>query len=350
MFSCSQGRFATPVAIAGCAILGSVVSLSGQHSSGCDSAGELATLVETVADRATRIPLTGAVLTANWQRDGDHQIRARTDSAGQALICAPPGRPIKLSVAYHDLRTSGTRVILTLARPTLHTYAIDAPSVFVRGSVIDQETGSPVPSVAVRIVNSPLLAMTDNDGKFFFERIPVGDYKLHVEHISYAMIAAVLEVRDEDLDATIRLTPAAIPLEPITVTAFSRRLERVGFYERRKRGVGTFIGRKQIDDMNVQNASDLLRAVPSMRLIPQAPHRNSPQNVTLGRGNCRFRFIIDGARTLPDFEMDFVAASAIEGVEVYNGLAAVPALFRAISDGRGGATCGVIAVWTRDSR
>jgi hypothetical protein len=277
-------------------------------------------------------------------------VRVRSDSTGRALICAPPDRAITIKVAYRDINSGNQTTSLTLGRSTSHTSSIDAPSAFVRGTVIDQETGQPVPSVSVRIVNTMLARLTNGDGKFFFERIPIGDYNLQVEHLAYTAISTLLKVRDDDLDAQIRLTPAAIPLQPITVMAFSRRLERAGFYERQKRGMGTFIGRKQVDAMKVQTASDLLRFVPGVRIVPQAMRRNVPRNTTGGRGNCRFRFILDGTRTLGDFEMDYVAPGAIEGVEVYNGLAEIPALFRPVMDGPGSATCGVIAIWTRDGR
>ena len=63
-------------------------------------------------------------------------------------------------------------------------------------------------------------------------------------------------------------------------------------------------------------------------------------------------YIVDGARTLTDFEMDNIAAYAIEGIELYTGQAEVPAVFRghAPSDGGSVGVCGVIAIWTRNSR
>jgi hypothetical protein len=174
-----------------------------------------------------------------------------------------------------------------------------------------------------------------------------------VEHIAYALNDAPLQVAVDDLDVLVRLAPTAIALQPIVVTAFSQRLEHVGFYDRRKRGVGTFFDRKQIDAMNVQDASDLLRRLPQLRLVPQLRRGGAQQrNATVGRrGNCRYTFVVDGSRTLPDFEMDFVAAGALEGVEVYNGLAEIPASFKAHTTSvAGSSVCGVIAMWTRDSR
>lgn len=114
--------------------------------------------------------------------------------------------------------------------------------------------------------------------------------------------------------------------------------------------MGKFINRQQIEAMNAHNASDLLRSVPSLRLIPQRMKANNEVRGT--RGNCRFAYIVDGARTLADFEMDNIAAYAIEGVELYNGLSEVPAVFRGNypSDGGSVGICGVIAIWTRNSR
>lgn len=350
MFSCVPTALATSIVKLG-AVLCSATALSGQQATPCDSGTGMATLIETVTDRVSRIPLAGATVTASWRGDGDQQVRVSTDSVGRAVICAPAERTITLAVAYHDLRISGQRASLTLAHPTSHTYVIDVPGVFVRGSVLDRETGAPLPNVAVGIANTRLVRLTDGNGKFLFEHVPFGDHSLRVEHISYATFAAGLQVRGEDLDATIRLSPQALLLEPMTVTAFSRRLEQVGFYDRQRRGVGTFVNRKQIDAMNVQSAADLLRSVPSMRLVPTIPRRNAPRTSTTGRGNCRYRFIVDGSRTLADFEMDFLAAYAIEGIEVYNGLAEVPALFRSVaSQDLSGPPCGIIAIWTRNSR
>jgi hypothetical protein len=49
--------------------------------------------------------------------------------------------------------------------------------------------------------------------------------------------------------------------------------------------------------------------------------------------------------------MDFLAAYAIEGIEVYNGLSEVPAPFRSVtSQDVGNPPCGIIAIWTRNSR
>lgn len=315
----------------------------------CEPMGKVATLIQTVRDQATRAPLASALVTATWP-GAVQTVQVLTDSAGKARICAPENRLITLRVSYHDVRPPPQTTILRNGRTTEHTFSIDVPGVFMRGTVVDQATGDAVSNVSVQVVSTPLTSLTDEAGQFHFPRVPIGDHVLRVDHIAYGAIVSNLNVRKEDLMVTVRLTPAAIALEPIIVTAFSRRLDHVGFYQRERRGVGTFISRKQIDAMNAHSGSDLLRRVPGMRLVPEMSRSNHPSNSTLGRGNCRYTYMVDGARTLADFEMDFVAPYMVEGVEVYNGSGEVPAAFRAHTSGGRAKSCGVVVVWTRDGR
>lgn len=320
-----------------------------QHTDCTTQSDATATLRETVRDRSTRVPLPGAVVSVSWQGRA-RPVRATTDSLGHALLCVPSGQVLTIQASYRGVQ-SGSQSTILGRDYNERTSMVDVPGSLLRGTVVDNATSAPLHNVAVRLNNTPLTVLTTPDGRFLFERVPVGDYQLHVEHISYGTIRTPISISGEDLNAEIRMTPVAIPLVPVVVTAFSRRLERIGFYEREKRGVGIFLGRKDIDAMNVQRASDLLRRVPSSRIIPQTARRNVPPNVLLGRGNCRYRFIVDGARTLPDFEMDFIEPYAIEGVEVYNGPSEVPDRFRAFTTPEGGTPlCGVVVIWTRDGR
>jgi hypothetical protein len=347
----SQSKLALAAPIAGLLMLWARGGATAQQFQDCET-GRVR-VAATVTDRVTGIALKGAAVNARWHEGTDRQVHANTDSAGRALLCIPPQQTVTFRSTYDAFGTKEPTTFSFTALTGNYAGVIDVPGSMVRGRVLDMQSGAALARVSVRLRNTGLWALTDTAGRFVFERIPVGEYQLRVEHIAYATNDAPLRVRDDDLDALVRMTPAAIPLQPIVVTAFSRRLDNVGFYERRKRGVGTFFDRKQIDGMNVQDASDLLRRLPNLKLVPQLRRgSNQQRNATVGRrGNCRYTFVIDGSRTLPDFEMDFVAAGALEGVEVYNGLAEVPAAFKVHASSTGGSTiCGVIAVWTRDSR
>lgn len=307
-------------------------------------------LRQSVADEDTRIALPNAQVTATW-RAGNGHVAARTDSTGTAVVCVPIDVVVLVRVEYGN-RMQSRETVFT-REPGIHTALLDARSSYVRGRVVDELTGHPINQAIVRIAHSNVRALTDANGAFAFERLPLGNHTLALEHIAYAGHRILLRVGEDDIDALIRMAPAAIPLEPVVVTAFSRRLESVGFYERRRRGIGTFIDRKRIDQMNVNAASDLLRHVPGVRLVPQSRTRaNQPLTATVGsRGNCRYVFIVDGTRTLSDFEMDNIAGPAMEGVEIYSGMADVPASFKAHTTSVAGSTvCGVVVMWTRNSR
>lgn len=347
--SCSQIKLGFTLPVACCLLLAEVAPLAGQGNE-C-ARRQLASMLAIVTDQTTRAPLFGATVSARWDAHGDRQTSAQTDSAGRVIICIPLQQSVLLRSSYRDIKTAHTTTVSLASAFGVQAFVIDVPGSLVRGRVFDQQNGNAVSGVVVRLAR--MTALTDTAGRFLFDRVPIGHYDLRFDHIAYARNTTPLEVGDDDLEAVVPLTPAAIPLKPIVVTAFSRRLESVGFYERQKRGVGTFIDRKQIDAINAQDASDLLRRVPGLRLVPQN-RRNAgqPRNATVGRrAHCRYAFIVDGARTLQDFEMDNLAAPALEGIEVYNGLAGVPANFKAHwSSANDYSLCGVIAIWTRDSR
>jgi hypothetical protein len=224
-----------------------------------------------------------------------------------------------------------------------------AAATYVRGSVIDNQSGMPIGGARVTIRDTRYATTTSADGRFYFEDVPRGEYVLYVSHMAYVHVPAPLRIASDAVHVEIRLDAAAIPLEPIRVTVFSRRLDEVGFYERQRRGVGTFIGRSQVDGMRALNSSDLMRLVPSARLTPQPPARTQGGMGLAGRGRCRFNFIVDGARTLPDFDMDLVAPYSIEGLEFYRSLAELPAPFRAHVAREANATsCGIVLIWTRN--
>jgi hypothetical protein len=329
--------------------LAGFVPLGGQQApSACDAGS--ATLRESVLDLTTRVALRGATVTVTWREaGGERRLTARTDSAGRAFFCLPDRLEVVIRASYRDVDAVQSRTVVVASNPA-HMTSIDAPYVYLRGQVLDHATEAPIANAAVALSNTGLGVLTDTEGRFVFPRVPAGDYDLRIEHPAYAATRTPLNLRTDDLQATFRVTPQAIPLAPVVVTAFSRRLEGVGFYERERRGVGSFIGRQQITDARPQFASDLLRSVPGVRLVTTAARRGAPRSFTTGRGNCRFRFVVDGARVLPDFELDNIAPLYIEGIEVYAGLAEVPSVFRAQSADGVASTCGVIAVWTKDGR
>lgn len=103
------------------------------------------------------------------------------------------------------------------------------------GSVVDQTTGEPVADVEVWI-DGVGTRVSDASGSFAFDNVPRGNWVLTVRHVAYGAHWQEVEVADEPLGLTIRLTQTGITLAPIVVEAMSRG-------ERERRGAGRQLNR-----------------------------------------------------------------------------------------------------------
>jgi hypothetical protein len=77
------------------------------------------------------------------------------------------------------------------------------------------------------------------------------------------------------------------------------------------------------------------------------PRRFGMSNVVVGRGNCPFRYFVDGVRVGETFQIDDIPSDWIEAIEIYRGPSSVPVQFM-LSPSETNANCGIIAIWTRD--
>ena len=70
-----------------------------------------------------------------------------------------------------------------------------------------------------------------------------GSYVLGVRRLGYEILSAPLDVGSEARSLDVRLTPTAIPLDPLDVVVEGRppRLVEAGFYERMEEGWGTYV-------------------------------------------------------------------------------------------------------------
>jgi hypothetical protein len=298
-----------------------------------------------VLDEATRVPLTGAEVTLSFRAHGERRDRSenvRSTAGGGFRFCGvPAGVTVQLQARYgygsaqpvHAV--TGGEAEVRLVVPTSHSILV--------GRVQDA-SGSPVDAAAVRLAGTPLATLTGRDGRFRFPRVPPGDYEIDVAMLGYRTVRDSVAVEPAaTVDVAVRLVAEAVRLEPLTVTTRSFRLERAGFYQRQERSAGAFITRERIARQNPYLTSDVLRGVAGVRLEQGRGHGAVPT----GRGNCPFRYIVDGTRIGPGFEIDDLRADWIEAIEVYRGPSEVPAEF-SVGPSSYRANCGLIVVWTRD--
>jgi hypothetical protein len=109
----------------------------------------------------------------------------------------------------------------------------------IKGTVVDDSTGAPLPNTHVFISGSTLGTTVDEDGRFRLPEVPHGAKRLYVTRLGYEPEQRDLLLRrDTTLTFSFRLSPTVITADTITVTA--ERDEE--WYERLARFKRLFIG------------------------------------------------------------------------------------------------------------
>jgi hypothetical protein len=217
----------------------------------------------------------------------------------------------------------------------------------VAGTVIDSD-GRVIPDVEVIVVDTKTSIRSDSVGKFFLAALDAGDRELRVRRLAYAPVTVIVQVEPKDtIDVTITLTVVAQKLNAVLVheDVTHVRLMRQ-FEERRKRGFGHFITRREIEDRHPLLLSDMMRRVPGTMLTPAAGGRSVlrfSRALIGGTRDCPPQYWLDGVMVY-GFNIDDIMPSDIEGIELYSGASVVPPEF---NNPRSTVACGLVVIWTR---
>lgn len=258
----------------------------------------------------------------------------------------------------------------------------------ISGRLLDFRTERPIPGGVLQLLSpdSAVLQTTvsDTDGFWRLTAPGPGTYRISAQGFGYAAdLSEAIEVgAGAALEAVFHLAPVAILLDPIEVEIRRTReyLELTGFFERQRGNFGHFITPEAIDRREASRITDLLAAVPGVRVGTMAGGSAGPSQVELRGssitqgGTCRPRIFVDGlmynrgdSRPISDFELtpteerveqmmreeqalsldDIGHPSTIAGIEVYRSASQVPVQFGGTSVET---LCGVIVVWTRTGR
>jgi hypothetical protein len=300
----------------------------------------------TVLDSVTRVPLQRADVRLAWQAaDGSERSHEQeTDAGGRFRFCnVPADRLLSLRADYSK---PGRTHQFRLAADDSAEVELEAqarPSQ-LRGRVVRADDGQPLASAEIRVLDTPLGAVSDGWGQFEIARIPPGTYHVRIEQLGYGVRtdSVVVDFRSS-VELVAVLAPAPVRLPPLTVDVRSHDLVDAGFYDRREHGPGTFLVRQQWERRVPSKPSDVLRSVPGIRVQPA---RGGFDNVVLDRRGCAVRYFLDGVRTNPTFQLDEINVEWIEALEIYRGPSEVPPRFTGFSSEER-ATCGVVVIWTR---
>jgi hypothetical protein len=213
-------------------------------------------------------------------------------------------------------------------------------------TVCESLKGSPVRGVRVDVVGRHLMDVTDGHGRVRIRHVPPGTQLVRVQRIGYETQSLTLELEPGDtLRLDLTLSATAIVLDTVTATreGQTRALARMGFYERKRMGLGHFVTRAELDRMPNEPTHSVFRrisgvdvvAVGSAWIVVSTRGPISPTGI-----GCAARLFVDGIPWRDD--LDQVAHEDIEGIEVYASPSEIPAQY-----GGANSACGVVLIWTR---
>lgn len=252
-----------------------------------------------------------------------------------------------------SMSTPPRAAVPLLLAASLLLLALPAGGQAVRGVVLDDATGTPLPGAAVVLLDTAGLevhsAMADVAGAFALALPGAGRWTLRAERVGYGqLLSGELTVPAGRL-LVLELRLAALPLrlEPLTVVVESRRLalDAVGFYDRRHIGIGRFITADEIEDRALTQVTDVLRMEPSVQVYPVLAGGEPNAAVLSFRAHrrdfsgriCLPTIVVDGAvvrrgvteaPTGPVTRLDeLIHPAEIEAMELYPSGAGVPPRF-----------------------
>lgn len=189
---------------------------------------------------------------------------------------------------------------------------------------------------------------SDDSGGYRLSGVGPGPAQLFARRIGYApetLSVVIVDGEARRVDFVLSLVP--VELQAALVRADPTRGKMGPFNTRRARGVGTFVTRGEIEKRQASSVSELLRYIPGVGVIQRMAGEPQPVRMqrslpTSSQAKCSVSMYVDG-QPYANGNVDDFPPLSIEGIEVYKSASEIPADFRTRD-----ATCGLIAIWTRD--
>lgn len=238
--------------------------------------------------------------------------------------------------------------ISTVALAQSSTDAGENAATTLRGTIASTVNGRPVEGARVVHVGTRIGTVTDSAGKFTLRRLPAGPSTIRVVALGFGSNDVRLRLQEGAIiEALFLFSPDALVLEDLHVTVPSEETNPKlrGFHMRKKTGFGYYFTPEEIERLNPELPSELLRRVPGVTVGSQRLGRSE---IRMTRGNlgggleCPPLLYVDGTHH-PGLRFDDLTTEDILALEIYRGASETPARFK-----RRASYCGVIVVWTRD--
>lgn len=210
------------------------------------------------------------------------------------------------------------------------------------GTITDT-SGLPLSRAEIWLIPGSAVRTISNDsGKFELPGLPAGSITLGVRRLGYesATFTAVLKP-GKTHRATFPLAPSAQSLAEVKVQDTVSSWLSV-FEERRSMHRGTFITRRDFERDNLRIATDILRRVPGVQIVPTRSGTSVQMMRGFGARRCVPQLYVHQTPYSGNFD-DFTPDD-IEALEVYVGISEIPPDL--ITLGR--PLCAAIVIWTRE--
>ena len=223
----------------------------------------------------------------------------------------------------------------------------------IMGILTARTDGSPLAGAAVRVDSGRRGVLTDERGEFLIDDLAPGSHLVEFVQIGYATRRDTVRVqpnRITNVQASLSADP--VGLDPLKVFVERREaaLQDAGFYERRRRGFGSFMDREEIELSTPSEITDLFTGLAGVTVEPIGMDRRvvlRSGRIGLSDGYCYPRVFLDGILAHdgggePAGLDNLLRPDAVAGIEVYPSSAGLPARYSSM-----GAGCGIILIWTR---
>jgi hypothetical protein len=218
--------------------------------------------------------------------------------------------------------------------------------------IVTDSTMRPLQNVSVSILRTAVEVKTGDNGRFRILQLPPGDYVIIVRRVGFSPVSAVIRATPGDtLRTSYELGPSPINLPGVTITEERRGWREMEFEVRRKRGLGEFMSKEQIDKKSASSATQLFYWFNAIRVVEAGNGAIVDHYAVAKRGAtsikttpCRAaRILLDGIPMPDPMNLDYLPlARELAGIEVYGEVAAAPPEYAIYDKG-----CGLILIWRR---
>lgn len=211
----------------------------------------------------------------------------------------------------------------------------------------------PIESALIRLLGTDLSTVSNARGEFRLPGVPAGTQTAEIVALGYEAQEAQVDAGVDGDTLNVTMDRRVVRLESVKTVATANPIAELryrSFEHRKQNGIGYFVTDKQIADMHVISTDEIMRRVPSVRVLVKHTRTGDSLMVTSTRGRvsmesganekpvCTLDVFIDGRRSdVSDIQM--IHPTAIHGIEVHS-VATLPVEFHS-------SQCGAVLIWTK---